>query len=145
MTRSDYMAGGCTALLDTVGSTIEHIDRIERYMPQGHKADKVVFVIITDGYENSSHHFNYPQVKRLIESHQEKGWEFLFLGANIDVAAEGGRLGIRRENAVEFVCDSKGNAVVYDAVAGATCRARKAAPMSGWADGVRSDTAQRKK
>ena len=145
MTRRDYVPGGCTALLDAVGKTIEHIDRIERYMPDTHKADNVVFVIITDGYENSSHTFGYPKVKRMIEEHQEKGWEFLFLGANIDVAAESDRLGIKRENVAEYLNDSEGNEAVYRAVAMASCVARAGKPMGNWAANVRADTARRKR
>ena len=144
MTRRDYLPGGCTALLDAVGRTVRHIDRIEHYMPESHKADNVVFVIITDGYENSSHEFRYPEVKRMIEEHQEKGWEFLFLGANIDVAAESDRLGIRRENAVEFLQDEVGTANVYEAVAHASCAKRMGMPMGGWASQVREDTKRRK-
>ena len=144
MTPRDYMPGGCTALLDTVGHTIEHIDRIEHYMPASHKADNVVFVIITDGYENSSHRFSYPKVKRMIEEHQERGWEFLFLGANIDVAAESSRLGIKAENAVEYLQDGVGTHNVYASVGNATCASRTGRSMSGWSDQVRADTNRRR-
>lgn len=138
MTRSDYRPGGCTALLDAVGSTVEHIGRIQRYMPAGHKPGKTIVAITTDGHENASTRYTYTQVKRLIEECQrEHGWEFLFLGANIDVAAEAGRLGIPQERAAAYTCDDAGTRAMYDAVAQVACASRMGAPMpAGWADGL---------
>lgn len=93
--RTDYRPGGCTALLDAVGETLEHIARVQRYMPDEYKPEKTIVAITTDGHENASTRYTYDQVKHMIEERQGKdGWEFLFLGANIDVAAEAGRLGI---------------------------------------------------
>ncbi len=121
LTRDDYSVRGCTALLDAVGGSIHHIERVQRYMPGEYKADKVIFVITTDGLENASRHYTYSQVKRSIEQKQEEGWEFLFLGANIDAAAEAHRIGIAQDRAATYVADSLGQQVMYDAVADATC------------------------
>ena len=101
MTRKDYCVGGCTALLDAVGCTISHMEK--------DCSSEVLFVIITDGMENSSCEYSYGQVKRLIEQHKEKdGWEFLFLGANIDAAKEAGRFGIDEDSSVDYCCDQEG-------------------------------------
>lgn len=138
LTRGDYRPGGCTALLDAVGATIEHIARVQRYMPAGHLPEKTIVAIATDGYENSSHRYSYDQVKRLIEERQnEDGWEFLFLGANIDVAAEAGRLGIPTERAAAYSGSGEGTRAMYDAVARVACASRMGAPVpDGWADGL---------
>lgn len=138
LTRADYRPGGCTALLDAVGATLEYIARIQGYMPAGYKPGKTIVAITTDGHENASARYTYPQVKRLIEECQaECGWEFLFLGANIDVAAEAGRLGIPQERAAAYTCDDAGTRAMYDAVAQVACASRMGAPMpAGWADGL---------
>ena len=95
MTDADYTVGGSTALLDAVGKSIKHIARIHKYTHPDHRPTKTLFVIITDGMENASREYTYDKVKQLITHEQEKyGWEFLFLGANIDAAAEGARFGI---------------------------------------------------
>lgn len=120
LTREDYWVRGCTALLDAVGKSIKHVDRVQRYMPAGHKADKIIFVITTDGYENASKEFSYSQIKKMIEEKSEQGWEFLFLGANIDAAAEASRMGIASDRATGYFSDSEGTEVMYEAVANAT-------------------------
>ena len=87
LTLKDYLPGGCTALLDTVGDAINHTVKIQKMLADDEKASKVMFVIITDGEENSSRRFNGAQIKKMISLEQEKyGWEFIFLGANIDAA-----------------------------------------------------------
>ncbi len=144
ISEDDYRVSGCTALLDAVGGSIEHIERVQGYMPPDYKADKVVFVITTDGLENSSRKYSYRQVKDAIERKQKDGWEFLFLGANIDVAEEAGRLGIKQDNAAPFVPDAEGNTVMFDAVAGAVSQMRScgsAAP--DWSAAPRADVKKR--
>ena len=109
LTEKEYFTRGCTALLDAVGGSIHHIRNIHKYAREEDRPVRTMFVITTDGLENSSVRYTAKKVKKLIE-HQEKkhGWEFIFLGANMDAVAVAGDLGIRRENSVEFVCDRGG-------------------------------------
>ena len=94
LTAHDYIPGGCTALLDAIGDTIRHIVNIHRYAREEDVPEKTVFAIMTDGMENASHRFTRDEVKRMIEHEQEKyGWEFLFLGANIDAVQTAGGIG----------------------------------------------------
>ena len=146
LTSDDYYVRGCTALLDAVGGSIHHIERVQRYMPDEYKADKVIFVITTDGLENASKRYSYSQVKRSIEQKQELGWEFLFLGANIDAAAEASRMGIAPDRAATYIADEVGNHVMYDAVADATCK-MSAQPESriggAWSGSIERDRKRR--
>ncbi len=115
MTDKEYFVRGCTALLDAVGSTVESVGKRHK---KGIRPQKTLFVITTDGLENASCEYSYDKVKKMIEKKKEKhNWEFLFLGANIDAAAEAGRLGISAEKAVKFKCDKKGTKLNYDVLA----------------------------
>ncbi|MBR1829553.1 MAG: VWA domain-containing protein [Atopobiaceae bacterium] len=144
LTSKDYYVRGCTALLDAVGDAITHVDRVRHYMPKPFRAKKVIVTIVTDGFENASKRFTYAKVKRLIEEKTAKGWEFIFLGANIDVAAEADRLGIAREYAAPYVSDGVGTQVAYEAVACAQKMSRTfGAAAPSWADAVRADAAAR--
>ncbi len=117
MTRREYYVRGSTALLDAVGGAIHHIGNVHKYARPEDRPEKTLFVITTDGMENASHHYNYDRVKMMIERNTEKyGWEFLFLGANIDAAKEAARFGIRADRAANYHADSAGTAVVYEAV-----------------------------
>ena len=150
MTSKDYQVRGCTALLDAVGGAIKHTKKVQKYMPDGHKAGHVIFAIITDGYENASHKYDYAQVKEMIKSCEKKGWEFMFLGANIDAAAEAFRIGISKDRAATYVADEKGTAVLYDAVASASCEMRSvpcgSARIDGsWKEAIEHDTNSRAK
>lgn len=113
MTQEDYVAEGNTAMLDAIGLSVEHILSVHAGMKKEDVPSKIIAVIITDGYENSSRNFTYESVKSLIDSLSKKGWEFMFLGANIDVAKEAGRMGIRRDNAMSYDCDSEGVENMY--------------------------------
>ena len=87
MTRKEYYVRGCTALLDAVGKAIHHIGNVHKYAREEDRPEKTLFVITTDGMENASREYTYDRLKGMIERQQEKyGWEFLFLGANIDAA-----------------------------------------------------------
>lgn len=145
MTDADYTVGGSTALLDAVGSTIKHIARIHKYAHPDHKPAKTLFVIITDGMENASRHYTYDAVKALITHEQEKyGWEFLFLGANIDAAAEGARFGIAPDRAVTYKCDEEGTALNYEVLSDAIADVRACRPMSAdWSERIKSDVKKR--
>lgn len=142
ITEKDYYVRGCTALLDAVGETVRKIENVQEHLPETHKASKVIFVITTDGHENSSKHYSYPQIKRSIEAKKELGWEFLFLGANIDAVGEAEKLGIGRNRAVTYENDHDGVALNYEVLGNVVCRAVSiddmAAPMfeDDWADEI---------
>ena len=147
MTRQDYCVGGCTALLDALGSSIHHIAGIHRYARPEDVPAHTTFVIMTDGLENASHLYSSKEVKRMIRHEQEKyGWEFLFLGANIDAVETAGRMGIRTEHAVNYNADREGTRVAYDAV----CRAVSARRNSSgelspsWSKSVNEDYQKRR-
>lgn len=116
MKRKDYRPGGCTALLDAVGGAISYHKAIQRALPDGYRAGHVIFVIVTDGYENASRRYSYPEVKRLIEERRESGWEFLFLAANIDVAGEADKLGFDRDCAFSYDATPEGLSEMYDTI-----------------------------
>lgn len=146
MTADDYQVRGCTALLDALGGSMRHIARVQRYMPTGHKATQVIFVVITDGLENASSQYTAGQVKKAVEKHREEGWEFLFLGANIDAVAEAGALGIPEDRAATYLADSEGQAIAYDAIAEASCQMRTSGstPIGrSWKQRVERDTRER--
>ena len=113
LTDKEYYVRGCTALLDAVG---QEIDNVQKHLPEEHRAGKVLFVITTDGLENSSAGFNYNDIKRMIESRKECGWEFLFLGANIDAGREAEKIGIERNKSVTYENDHGGVALNYETV-----------------------------
>ena len=122
MTREEYFVGGCTALLDAVGKAIRHIGNIHKYAREEDRPEKTLFVITTDGMENASREYNYDRVRRMIGHEKEKyGWEFLFLGANIDAAAEARRFGISADRAVNYKCDEAGTALNYEVISEAVC------------------------
>lgn len=109
LTAKDYQPRGCTALLDAVGGSVSHIHKLHKKLPAADRPSKTIIVIITDGYENSSKNYTYKKVKDMLSKRQEKdGWEFVFLGANIDAAAEAESFGISRKRAVNYKADSEG-------------------------------------
>ncbi len=148
LTEKEYFVRGCTALLDAVGGAIHHIGNVHKYARAEDRPEKTLFVITTDGMENASRRCTYEQVKRMIERQKEKyGWEFLFLGANIDAAKEAARFGIRPDYAANYHADSKGTGVVYETVSEAICHVRNcAAPLSAdWKQKVDEDYRKRTK
>lgn len=127
ITSKEYFVRGTTALLDAVGGVIRHIVNIHKYARKEDRPNKTIFVIITDGMENASRYYNYEQVKRMIEKEKNKyGWEFIFIGANIDACAEAERFGIRRERAVNYMHDNIGTKLIYEGVSQAMCSAMEA-------------------
>ncbi|AYB00151.1 vWA domain-containing protein [Lachnoanaerobaculum umeaense] len=127
ITSKEYFVRGTTALLDAVGGAIRHIVNIHKYARKEDRPNKTIFVIITDGMENASRYYNYEQVKRMIEKEKNKyGWEFIFIGANIDACAEAERFGIRRERAVNYMHDNIGTKLIYEGVSQAMCSAMEA-------------------
>ena len=136
LTKEDYAVGGSTALLDAVGSAVERTALIHRYAREEDVPERTMFAIMTDGMENASTRYRYENVKRLIEESKAKGWEFIFLAANIDAAAVGGRMGIRPERTARFCNDGAGQRVNFDAVSCAMSNYR----MDG---AVRADWSER--
>ena len=131
MTRKEYYVRGCTALLDAVGGAIHHIGNVHKYAREEDRPEKTLFVITTDGMENASRKYSYEKLKAMIERQKQVyGWEFIFLGANIDAAKEAARFGISEDRAANYHADHKGTAVIYEAVSEAVCSIRACKPMS---------------
>ena len=125
MTDREYYVRGSTALLDALGSAIQKEINVMKHLPESERAEKVIFVIITDGYENSSMEYSYKDIKRLVEQQKERyGWEFMFLGADIDAIGEAGKIGIAPTRAATFCHDSVGTAINFAAVSDAVCAMR---------------------
>ena len=146
LTEKEYYVRGCTALLDAVGVAIHHIGNVHKYAREEDRPEKTLFVITTDGMENASRRYTYDKVKTMIERQREKyGWEFLFLGANIDAAREAARFGIRADRAADYHADSVGTEVVYESVCEAVCQVRRSAPLGAdWKRKIDADYKGRK-
>ena len=147
MTDKEYYVRGCTALLDAIGGAIHHIGNVHKYAREEDRPEKTLFVITTDGMENASRKYSYNRLKMMIEHQKEKyGWEFIFLGANIDAAKEAARFGIDESRAANYHADSKGTAVIYEAMSEAVCSVRACRPMNAdWKKNVDADYKKRGK
>ena len=145
MTDEDYTVRGCTALLDAIGGAIHHIGNIHKYARPEDVPEHTMFVITTDGMENASHHYSSDRVKQMIERQKSKyGWEFLFLGANIDAVETAGQFGIDADRAVNYQCDSEGTALNYEVVSEAICAVRSSAPLGAdWKKRIDEDYQKR--
>lgn len=120
LTEDTYFVRGCTALLDAVGGAIHHIGNIHKYAREEDRPEKTMFIITTDGLENASRRYNYKQVKQMVERQKEKhGWEFLFLGANMDAIKAAGTIGIHADRAVTYQCDMAGTALNFEVLSAA--------------------------
>lgn len=114
MNDSQYYVRGCTALLDAIGGAIHHIAKVHKNAGEKDRPEKTLFIITTDGMENSSRIYDYKKVKKMVEKQKAKyGWEFLFLGANIDAIEVAGRFGIEPQRAINYECDSQGTALNF--------------------------------
>lgn len=114
ITGKEYFVGGSTALLDAIGKTIHKIGAVQKNTTEDYRAEKVMFVIITDGEENASRHYSSMQIREMIQQQKERyGWEFIFLGANIDAVETAGRFGIDADRAVDYVPDGEGTELNY--------------------------------
>lgn len=130
MTEEDYTVRGCTALLDAIGGAIKHIANIHKYARVEDVPEHTMFVITTDGMENASRKYDSKTVKELIEKQKETyGWEFLFLGANIDAIETAKKFGIQEDRAVTYCADSVGTRTNFDAVSETVCCMRASAPI----------------
>ena len=122
MTQKQYYARGCTALLDAMGGAIRHIGNVHKYSKE--EIGKTLFIIITDGLENSSKRYTYVTIKQMVERQKEKyGWEFIFIGANMDVIQEANKFGI--DQAVRYACDEEGTALNYSVLSENIIKMRK--------------------
>ena len=147
MTDKEYFTRGSTALLDALGGAIHHIGNVHKYARRDDVPEKTLFIITTDGYENSSSRYDYEKVRKMIERQKEKhGWEFLFLGANIDAAAEAKRFGISADRAVNYKCDEAGTALNYEVISDAVRSVRACKPLSAdWKKRIDEDVEVRGK
>ena len=147
LTEKEYDVRGCTALLDAVGGAIHYIGNVHKYAREEDRPEKTLFVITTDGMENASRRYTYDKVKSMIERQRERyGWEFLFLGANIDAAREAARFGIRADCAADYHADSMGTKAVYESVCEAVCQVRRSAPLAAdWKRKIDADFKGRKR
>lgn len=115
LTGSDYVAGGSTALFDAIGTAIHRVGNQQKYAAPGQRADQVLVVIITDGYENSSVHYRSSEIRQMITRQKQRfGWQFIFLGANIDAEDVAGGLGIDADRAASYVADRQGTELNYE-------------------------------
>lgn len=146
LTDKEYFVRGCTALLDAVGDAIHHIGNVHKYARKEDMPEKTLFIIITDGMENASHRYTYDKVHHMIEHQKERyGWEFLFLGANIDAVAEAGRFGIDESMAANYHCDEAGTALNYEVISEAITSVRACATPLGadWKKKIDADYKKR--
>ena len=146
MTEKDYNPSGCTALLDALGSAIQHISSIHKYIRIEDIPTKTLFVVITDGFENASNEFSGSMIKKMVTEKQEKeGWEFLFIGANIDSITTGEELGFRKNRISDFIPDSEGSARVYESVGRSfSCLKRSCVINDNWDEELKEDFESRK-
>ena len=147
MTEQQYRVGGCTALLDAIGGAVRHIANVHKYAREEDRPGKTVFVITTDGLENASRRYDYAEVQRMVRHEQEKyGWEFVFLGANMDAISAAGRFGIRAERAVRYAPDSAGTALNFSVVSDTVAHFRASRQIDeNWAAPIAADYRKRGK
>ena len=127
MNDSQYYVRGCTALLDAIGGAIHHIGNVHKYAREEDRPEKTLFIITTDGMENASHMYDYKTIKKMVEKQKNKyGWDFLFLGANIDAIEVAGRFGIKANRAYNYECDSVGTSLNYRVLSDAVSAVRRA-------------------
>lgn len=146
MTQKQYYARGCTALLDAIGGAIHHIGNVHKYSKE--EIGKTLFIIITDGLENSSKRYTYVTIKQMVERQKEKyGWEFIFIGANMDVIQEANKFGI--DQAVRYACDEEGTALNYSVLSENIIKMRttvgnaKESLPADWAHKIKDDYQKR--
>jgi len=146
MTEKQYYVRGCTALLDAIGGAIHHIGNVHKYARDEDRPEHTLFIITTDGMENASHKYSSDRVKQMIERQKAQyGWEFLFLGANIDAVETAGNFGIDADRAVNYHCDSEGTALNYEVLSEAICSVRCSRPIEPkWKERIEEDYRKRK-
>ena len=147
MTEDDYYVRGCTALIDAIGGAIHHIGNVHKYARPEDVPEHTMFIITTDGMENASRRYTSDRVKAMIERQKEKyGWEFLFIGANIDAVETAAQYGINPDRAVNYNADEKGTKILYATVSESICQMRANAPLqANWSEEVNKDYQKRVK
>ena len=147
MTDRQYFVRGCMALLDAIGGAVHHIGNVHKYAREEDRPGKTLFVITTDGLENASRRYGADEVRRMVKRQQEEhGWEFLFLGANIDAVSTASHFGIRPDRAVRYNSDREGTALNYQVVSEAVCSVRAGAPLKAdWKGKIEEDYKKRGK
>ena len=147
MTDKDYTVRGCTALIDAIGDAIKHIGNIHKYARKEDVPEHTMFVIVTDGQENASRKYSSDDVKKMIERQKERyGWEFLFIGANIDAVETAKQYGIDSDRAVNYNADKKGTRVLYEAVGRAVGSVRGNRKLNAsWSKTIDEDYKKRNK
>ena len=145
MTEQQYRVGGCTALLDAIGGAVHHIGNVHKYAREEDRPGKTIFVITTDGMENASRAYSYDEVQRMVKHEQAKyGWEFLFLGANMDAISAARSFGIRADRAVRYRRDSAGTRLNYEVVGETIFRYRgKREIDADWSAPIEADVKKR--
>lgn len=145
ITDKEYFVRGTTALLDAIGKTIHKMGNTQKYASEEERAEKVLFVIITDGMENASGEYSYDKIKKMIARQTEKyGWEFIFLGANIDAVETASRFGIAEERAANYHADSEGTMLNYEVISETVSMVRAKRPIdSHWKDKIDKDYVNR--
>ena len=145
MTDKQYYVSGCTALIDAIGCAVHHIETVHKYIRKEDLPEHTIFVITTDGMENASHIYSSDKVKKMIEKKKGSGWEFLFIGANIDAVETASHFGISKDRAVNYHADKEGSAILYDSVCEAVGNFRNHAPISAnWSKKIDDDYNRRK-
>lgn len=126
MNDKQYYVRGCTALLDAIGEAVHHIGNVHKYAREEDVPEKTLFIITTDGMENASKKYSYDKVKKMIEKQKEKyGWEFLFLGANIDAVEVAGKFGVSKDRAINYECDGAGTKLNFEVLAKTVAAVRR--------------------
>jgi uncharacterized protein YegL len=147
ITEDDYEVGGTTALLDAIGFTVQKMINVQKKTTENERAEKVLFVITTDGMENASREYTTEKIKKMIQHQKEKySWEFMFLGANIDAISTAAEFGIEEDFAVEYHADHIGTQLNYEAVSEAVTNIRSGKKIDrGWKEGIERDYNRRSK
>lgn len=147
MTEKDYYVRGSTALIDAMGDAIKHIGNIHKYARPEDVPENTMFIITTDGFENASHKYTSKEVKKMVERQKKKyGWEFIFLGANIDAIETAKAYGIDEDRSVDFTCDSQGTAVNYSVINETISAVRRCSAIpKTWKDRIVEDHESRRR
>ncbi len=147
MTDRQYRVGGCTALLDAIGGAVRHIANVHKYAREEDRPGRTIFVITTDGMENASRRYSYSDVQKLVQHEQEKyGWEFLFLGANMDAITEAKRFGFRADRAVRYHSDTAGTSLNYEVLSKTISAVRGGSAIAeDWSAPIAADYQKRRK